>query len=155
MILDDLMILNENEILSILEPIIDDTISNVMIYDYIYKKEEIIKGLSEHNDYKNTDILSENGEFIREKLLKLNKTLNNMLKEPLLHYLNTKIEEWNEEKTNFCRTYAEYCMDTGINTDNIAMSMMLKLVNTSPDKNYTKYKNVLLHVKTLDIGGTK
>lgn len=149
------MNLNEKEILTFLEPFINDTVVNVTIYDYIYNKEELIKDISEYKNYKNTEPLSENGTFIRVKLLTLNQTLNNILREPLIDCLNKKIEEWDCEKTKFCRLYAEYCMTAGINTDEIAMSMMLKLVNTPLHQDYTKYKNVLLHVKTLDIGGTK
>ena len=149
------MILNEDEILTFFEPLIDDTVANVTLYDYIYHKEELIKEITDNKNYKNTDILSENGEFIREKLLIVNKKLNDMLREPLIVCLNKKIEEWDCKKTNFCRLYAEYCMTAGINTNEIAMSMMLKLVNTPLHQDYTKYKNVLFHVNTLDIGGTK
>jgi len=116
----------------------------------IFTKTTDINLLKKHIRIKQSCIIDNESDFdlISDSVknvnvfIKKDNYLNEIVRPKFLHYLKTKIDTWDKEKSDICNHFSTYCVNANINREDIAMTMMLRLINVNPNPNYKKYKTI-------------
>lgn len=141
-----------NEIISLHEEDIATLFTNVkksalLLYSHIQMKERCLDSSTQYGMDKKTIIgntlFDSTGDIDVEKLVTLDTYLTELIKSDFIYYLKSSIDDMDEKKRKVCSQFSNYCVGAGIHQEEMAMGMMLRLVNVDPSPNYKKFKIIL------------
>ena len=144
MIFTEIILLNENDITTLFTTIKKNA---AQLQTHIKLKEKCLGSSADYEMYKANTIgdtlLDHTGDFVVEKLVGLDAYLTELIKSDFIFYLKSSIEDMDEKKRKFCSRFSNYCVSAGIHQEEMAMAMMLRLINVDPLPNYKKFKRIL------------